>query len=806
MTLIINKSKLIKRTILVLLFLFCIGLFVAHKFVQRYGFDGIGEFISVYRTNLRLANETEPQDLQLKISDADYDFLKKRRDVALERGIQINDGEDNYVECKIIQGEDTIKGEMRLKGHMTDHLEGDKWSFRVKTKKKPVFGMTRFSLQAPGTRNYAYEWVYHQLLKEEEVIHLNYDFIRLKLNEKDLGIYAIEEHFGQHVLDHNDRPAGAILRWNPNLYWEQRIDELQGTYLDEQYSNYESSYIEPYEKGAVEDDSILVETYVKGAAMLEAFRRGDKKTSEIFDIVKLARFHAIIDLVGGHHSLDWSDVKFFYNSETGRIEPVGYESFSVRKTVSIAGQRIPNEYDELDFNYHNRLFSDPVFFEVYIRELERIADEKYLHAFIEKIQPELNKKLGVLAHEFPYRKFTFDPYFENIELIRHNLELPKPFHAFKESSTDSTVSISLTPVCDFPIEIISLTIDDKKEFELESAFVLPAKARNTYAHYFPIEFKYDAKKLKNLKLKAKIPGSSKIFEVDVSDLPSYKSQVSEAVSLSDNREAESSLYKKVNDSTITFTRRVVVIDGIIRIDSNQTLLILPGQEITFGQSGQIHCSGDIQMSGGSDEDEQILVQANQVTGKEGKNLEHIILDHGSMNCVNVDFFQAEQLFYLTNANVFFKQCSFAETTTDFIHAVKSKITITNCASGTFGSLGVFDRSLLRITNFSAKSGDVFIKSFGSDIDLYSCQIRDYQSISYVDYNSNFSAYNSAISAKENLFSLNFASNCRLLGCTIEESKVGFVMDQEESKLPGESGYELYKTSTENIIELEQQRQ
>ncbi|MBK6526583.1 MAG: hypothetical protein IPG07_14195 [Crocinitomicaceae bacterium] len=48
--------------------------------------------------------------------------------------------------------------------------------------------------------------------------------------------------------------------------------------------------------------------------------------------------------------------------------------------------------------------------------------------------------MGVLAHEFPYRKFTFDPYFENIELIRHNLELPKPFHAFKESSTDSTVA------------------------------------------------------------------------------------------------------------------------------------------------------------------------------------------------------------------------------------------------------------------------------------------------------------------------------------------------------------------------------
>ena len=46
------------------------------------------------------------------------------------------------------------------------------------------------------------------------------------------------------------------------------------------------------------------------ANRLERFRRGDLITSEVFDVGKMAKFHAIIDLVGGHHSLDWSDVKF----------------------------------------------------------------------------------------------------------------------------------------------------------------------------------------------------------------------------------------------------------------------------------------------------------------------------------------------------------------------------------------------------------------------------------------------------------------------------------------------------------------
>lgn len=803
MTLKINKSKLLKRSILVILLLFCVGIFVAHKFVQRYGFDGVGEFISVYRHNLKLADRTEPQELQIKISDADYDFLKNRRDVALERGIQINDGEDNYVDCKLIQNGDTVKGEIRLKGHMTDHLEGDKWSFRVKTKKKPVFGMTRFSLQAPGTRNYAYEWVYHQLLKEEEVIYLNYDFIHLKLNEKDLGIYAVEEHFGQHVLDRNNRPAGAILRWNPNLYWEQRIDELQGTYLDEQYSWYASSFIEPYEKGTVEDDSILRETHLKGAAQLEAFRRGEKTTSEIFDVVKLARFHAIIDLVGGHHSLDWSDVKFFYNSETQKIEPVGYESFSVRKTESIAGQRIPNEYDKTDFNYHDMLFSDPVFFSVYIQELERIADEKYLHAFIQKIQPELDQKLGVLAHEFPYRKFSFDGYFENIELIRHNLELPKPFHAFKESSSDSNVTITVTPVSDFPIEIMSLMVDDKDEFDLTSPFILPAKARNTYAHYFPIEIKYNSKKLKNLKLKARIPGSKHVFEVEVSDLPSYKSERSEVLLLNSKPLHETTFYKQVNDSTFVFEKRQVHIDHTILIDSDQTLIILPGQEISFGQSGKIHCFGKLQMSGGSEEGEHILIRAEKTEHSEGIIEEHIVLYGASMNCTNVDFFRSEQMLHVTTSVLNFEQCSFAETTTDFIRAFNSEIILLNCAAGTFSSLGTFDRSLIRIKNLDAKNGDVFIKSYGSDIDVLNSRIRNFETIADLKYNSSFATWGSSFLAKKNLASVMFASNCRFLGCTIEDSPVGFIIGSTSAALPGESGYELYRTSSENITKLEE---
>lgn len=804
LSLTVNRVKLLKRLILLLLLLCSVAAFIAHKIVQRYGFDGIGDFIAVYRENRNLADQVKPDEMQLLISESDYAFLKERRDVAMERGIQINDGEENYVPCKIVQANDTIKGEIRLKGHMTDHLEGDKWSFRVKTKKKPVFGMTRFSLQAPGTRNYAYEWVYHELLKQEGIIHLNYDFIRLKLNEKDLGIYAIEEHFGQHVLEHNDRPGGAILRWNPNLYWEWRIHELQGTYIDEQYSNYASSFVEPYEKGTVENDSVLIATYQTGAAMLESFRRGEKSTSEIFDVDKMAAFHAIIDLVGGHHSLDWSDVKFFYNSQTRRVEPVGYESFSVRKTESVAGQRLPDNYDVEQFNYHNQLFADPIFFAAYIKALERICNESYFHNFVDQIQPELNKKLGILAYEFPYRKFTFDPYFENIELIRKNIQLPKPFHAFLEEKSDSTVHISLTPVSDFPIEILSLSIDGKGEYVPDSSLVLPARARNTYAHYFHLTFNHTAKKVKNLIIRARIPGSSTTFEVNVSDLPSYNQSVSEyTIKIPENSEDKLTW---LNDTVSFFNEKEVVIDQVYFFqDTNHILEFFPGQRVLFLPEGKIITKGTLLMTGGSEDEEAIQVKCQRdpnIESSQPTNLNaHVLLDGGRLACKNVVFLETETFILASRAELFFMNCSFADISTHFLDAGLSELTFNHCASGKMNSLGTLDRSLLRMQAMEASNGDVLVNAFGSDIDITDCVVKKFNRVADLNYVSNLSSWSSNFEVSENIAILDNASFCRFFGGIISAAKVGFVLDQQTS-LPGASDYSIYKTEASGIEVME----
>jgi hypothetical protein len=781
----INKARLFRHFLLIFLLGGVITVFFANRYLKTKGFDNLIDFISNYRENKNLANSVDPQELKLLISDEDYEFLKNKRQEALDRGIQINEG-DNFVDCKVIQGKDTIKGEIRLKGHMTDHLQGEKWSFRIKTEKE-VLGMYRFSLQHPGTRNYVYEWIYHELLKSEGIIALKYDFIRLQLNDKDLGIYAIEEHFGQHILRDNNRPPGAILRWNPELYWEKRIDELDGVYIDEPYSEFSSSFTEPYDGGVIENDPKLVETYLKGAAQLEAFRRGEKTTSQVFDLEKMARFHAVIDLVGGYHSLDWSDVKFFYNSKTDLVEPVGYESFSVRETIKIAGQRTPEDYEQIGFNFHDRLFADPVFYATYIQELERICDEAYFDKFIASIEKELSLKRGILAHEFAYIKFSLDPYFKNISLIRKNTQLPKAFHAFLEVSTDSTLKISLTPVSDFPIQITSLLIDGNEEIPIQPVFNLPPKARNSYAHYWFLELPYTSKKLKNLVLKAHIPGSKHVFEISVLDLPSYRTLAPMDSLNIPAKQADSSLVW-INDSVGVFRPQKITISERILIPKNTTLQLRKNQTLVFTKDGQLVIEGTLAFYGGVDQ-EILINSAPFAQARLVINGGKLLASNCSFVALPANFIQAK------HADLSFQTCQFAQTQGDFIQATTSKITFSKCASGQMNSLGSFDRCFVRLIEFSAKNGGIFISSFGSDVEMKASAVANYQQLALLNYSSDFSTWYSNFDEIDLLSELNNHSVFNCYSGEITQSKQGFKVDLATT-LGGKSTYLLYRTNYE----------
>ena len=500
----------------VVLFLFAVliggGLYSAHKMVRSKGYPGIREYLSEASANYARGLNASFKTIELQISEDDVQRMSDQREHAMQMGLMLNIG-DNYVPSIVSCAQDTVEADIRLKGHMTDHLQENKWSFRIKTKdKSTLLGMHRFTLQHPGTRNYVYEWLFHQLAAEQGIISLNYDFVEVKVNDESWGIYALEEHLGQALLVANNRPPGAIVRFDPSLYWQGRLNERNRHQFEDDYATYEATYVDPYEGAKMLKDSAIKASYLLGQHKLEGFRRGLYRTSEVFDVELLARYMAIIDVVGGYHSLDWSDVKYYINPETQLLEPVAYESFGVRNLHTIAGQNRYRRHPKNDL--FQRIFSDVEFYKSYVKALEEIADPAYFQSFLDKYASELNQKSAVLAREFAYKPFTNQTYFKNIHTIRRILEGPSPVRAFLDGWNSNQIKLVLTNTSGLPVSVYKLISGDS-EIDLDSLITIEPKPlhnlnrNNLYIIDNPFDDPID-----KLKLKCRIPGGEK-YEVEV---------------------------------------------------------------------------------------------------------------------------------------------------------------------------------------------------------------------------------------------------------------------------------------------------
>lgn len=387
-----NKKKRKGRWIYFMLAFFvvlCISGYYGDQWAKKHGFKNLWDFLTTTGSNYSKSFNAQYEEINIQISDNDYKKLELNRERALKRGLIVNSEDGEYVPAEIIHKGKKIKSEIRLKGHMTDHLQENKWSFRVKTKKgDALMGMKRFTLQHPGTRNYVNEWIYHKMMESQGIISLRYQFLKVNVNGEDWGIYALEEHFGQELVQNNLRLPGPVIRYNPDLFWVHRINEKDKIRMVEEFAAMQNANIDSYDSKTILSDSGLRENFISALQLLESFRRGEKKTSEAFDVMKLAKFHAIIDIVGGHHSIDWSDVKYYFNPATQLLEPVAYESFGAQPATRISGTY--NYFSDSTLgndNHHALLFSDPEFFSTYISELNKLTKGNFLENSLRTLMP-----------------------------------------------------------------------------------------------------------------------------------------------------------------------------------------------------------------------------------------------------------------------------------------------------------------------------------------------------------------------------------------------------------------------------------
>ena len=284
-----------------------------------------------------------------------------------------------WFDADLVRGKDTLPGQVRLKGDKIDHYDSELRSMRLKYKKDRQNYV--LSLQHPKTRRYISEWIFHELLKQEGLPYLNYSFVVVYINNKFKGLYAEEEHFSSSDIEKKwNRPHAPILRFDDENYWPEGLTN-QAQEFDTKC--YKEADIKCFNYGKSERKSRY---YKRISMLLKGYQNGTLDASEVFDMDLMAKYYALVDLVGGTHSLRWLNCRFYFNPTSGRFEPAGFDSDSKRINCLTRNDEILNP------EHHGKIFADFTFKVSYDKYLRKYSKGSFMDEFIE------SRKLSITTY------------------------------------------------------------------------------------------------------------------------------------------------------------------------------------------------------------------------------------------------------------------------------------------------------------------------------------------------------------------------------------------------------------------------
>lgn len=338
--------------------------------------------------------------MELKLAPQDFKKLENSRKQALETGF-LMPKDQFFVPGRIEFETRSYPVKVRLKGDLLDHLEGRQWSFRIQVlKEQAILGMRRFSLQHPKTRQGLQEWFFQRHLKHLGLIALRYDFVQFHLNGENFGTYAVEEHFRKELVESNRRREGPVLRFDEEGMWQSLLNRKEDAL---QILSWEGDGDLDWEPAPIRDfsgmDPLLV---AEARRLLEDFREARKKPSEVFDLKKMARFLAVLDLHGAGHAVAWHNLRFYFDPIAKKLEPIGFDGELTRiRTLLGLSLHWSQREGPISDRSQRLLFGDMALYRLYLQELENLANPAKMQEFLALCDRELSENLEIERPDWP---------------------------------------------------------------------------------------------------------------------------------------------------------------------------------------------------------------------------------------------------------------------------------------------------------------------------------------------------------------------------------------------------------------------
>lgn len=496
--------------------------------------------------------------VNLLLGEAQLNRIENTRLKALKKGVlQIT--QEDWVKTKLEYQGNQIPGELRLKGDWTDHLRGDKMSYRIKCRLPNTWlRMVEFSYQNPRSRDFLNEWVLHQWMLREGLLTTRYDFLHLNVNGESKGIYAYEEHFVKQVLEYNGRREGPILKFSEEGFWEAMVRKKAGhEEIDQSISFLEPAQVEAFGMNKVMGDTTLLKEYKVAQNLLNGFKTGELPADQVFDIERTAKYYALCDVTKAWHGLFWHNLRFYYNPVTSRLEPIGFDGYTesgpfVWFPRPFAGYARHPEFvatDAIGKMYH-QLFLNRPFMEAYVKALYTYSDPQTVQSLLAGLSKGIEEREKILQAE--YAEYQYDRTFQE-QHARHLHSLIIPLEqvsvkTYLAGNSNGQIQYQVHNYHCLPVEILGFGKKrNRMDVTLPEPIYLPA-----YADYPPASFTEISTAKGGERIFFRVPGLDSLFSTEVLPWPKPTNYSPQQDLFKDVKLESNEIYTVEGDSVVRF--------------------------------------------------------------------------------------------------------------------------------------------------------------------------------------------------------------------------------------------------------------
>lgn len=580
-----------------------------------------------------------PELKQLSISIDKKDYLKiksaafdaKKLDVILPKHKKKYKAEINVDGKK-------VKAKIRLKGDWVDHLENNKWSFRIEVKddESVLDGLKEFSIQNPKTRHFIEEYAFHNIADSLGLLTTRYGFIQVSLNGENLGIYAYEEHFTKQLIESRKRREGPIVKFDEEPFWNQtRYNKTVSEKIVVPY--YESAQVLPYDYKKTTKTPVLLAQFNQASTLMNQYKYGLVSGSQIMDVSPFCKAIFLSDLGRVAHNYAWHNQRFYYNPVINKLEPILYDCYtdywyeSKYRNTFFPIKNSHHTYKAKSENIVSVLpFRDSVIQSKYAETIYSLTHSDKFRAILQAVCEEAKfyeplMKREFLGYTFQYEKFLLNNLAvlkEQSDSVNSYLKHQK-YVAITQTYTDTNVFIKgaglvahydaqnkvleLENYHNEPLTILGKKQKNKKQVSFSDPYVIPAfdKVINK-----PGTLTIPSNSQENSSIMFK-DASKKIRESMIYPWPAFSTQIT--VMQAYHNSAKIFIPHQEHNDTVWIKKGNHTITKALVFSNKKTIMIEAGTTIDLLNGAKIICFGAVNIKG--NKSNPVIIYSSDKTGE-----------------------------------------------------------------------------------------------------------------------------------------------------------------------------------------------